>query len=90
MQLDGGAKAFATLNARAVTDATPAATLRPGAVPADLLASTPDANTTDPFIQRKAAEQDYDPQRIFAYLRDEVGYESYTGSLRGARGLRSP
>src|SRR5206468_9447181 len=47
---------------------------------------TPDANATDPFIQEKAAELDYDLQRTFDYLNTQVGYESYIGSLRGARG----
>src|SRR5581483_8028704 len=51
-----------------------------------LLASTPDANTTDPFVQEKSAELNYDPQQIFAFLQNNIGYESYTGSLRGARG----
>src|SRR5262245_7023668 len=86
LQLDSGARAFATLNAGMVSDDAPAAVLRTDAIPAELLASTPDANTTDPFIQEKAAELDYDPQRIIDFLQDEVGYESYTGSLRGARG----
>ena len=52
----------------------------------DLLKSTPDANTTDPYIVQKAAELGKDPARIFAFVRDEIGFESYTGSLRGARG----
>jgi hypothetical protein len=54
LQLDTGAHAFDTLNAGAVRNDTPAA-LRPGAVSPDLLASTPDANITDPFIQEQAA-----------------------------------
>src|SRR5262249_15524321 len=85
--LDTGAHAFAMLNAGMVTDAAPAATLRAGSL-ADptLLASTPDANTTDPFIQEAAAKLDYDPQAIFDYLHEDVGYNSYIGSLRGARG----
>ena len=71
---------------RAVSDATPAATLRPGRVDPSLLASTPDANTTDPFIQEEAAKLDYDPQQIFDFLHTQVGYNSYIGSVRGARG----
>jgi uncharacterized repeat protein (TIGR01451 family) len=86
LQLDSGARAFATLNAGAVTDDTPAAALVNRTIPADQLSSTPDANTTDPFVQEQAAKLDYDPQRIFDYLNTDVGYESYVGSLRGARG----
>ena len=86
LQIDAGARAFGTVSATAVSDSAPPATLRPGAVPDDLLASTPDANTTDPFVQREAAELDYDPQRIIDFLSDDIAYESYVGSLRGARG----
>jgi uncharacterized membrane protein len=86
LQLDVGAQAFATLNASAVSSSTPAATLRQGSVDPTLLASTPDANTTDSFVQEKAAELHYDPQQIFNYLHNDIGYNSYTGSLRGARG----
>ena len=50
------------------------------------LASTPDANTTDQFIVDKAQELGNDANAIFAFVRDEIGYESYKGSLRGARG----
>jgi uncharacterized membrane protein len=85
-QLDTGAEAFATLNAGAVSNSTPAATVRQGSVDATLLASTPDANTTDPFIQEEAAKLNYDPQQIFNFLHQDIGYNSYTGSLRGARG----
>jgi len=50
------------------------------------LESTPDSNTTDLFIMQKAQELSNDPNQIFSFVRDEIGYESYRGSLRGARG----
>ena len=86
LQIDSGAHAFGTLNAGMVTDDAPAAALVNRVISTDVLASTPDANTTDPFVQEQAAKLDYDPQAIFDYLNKEVGYESYVGSLRGARG----
>jgi uncharacterized membrane protein len=52
----------------------------------DLLSSTPDANTSDPYVLNKAAELGHDPVTIFEFVRTEIGYESYEGSLRGARG----
>jgi uncharacterized membrane protein len=84
--VDAGAQAFATLDARAVSAATLAAVLSTRTIAPALLASTPDANTNDPFVQEKAAELAYDPQQIFAYLHTGVGYNSYAGSVRGARG----
>ncbi len=63
-QLDTGAAAYATLDAAAVTNTTPAATLHTTAIAANLLASTPDASTTDPFIQEQAANgQQRHPER---------------------------
>ena len=86
-QLDTGAQAFATLDAGAVSAATPAATLSTGnASDPSLLASTPDANTTDPFIQEEAAALDYNPQNIFNFLHTQIGYNSYT--RLGARRAR--
>ncbi len=85
--IDTGAQAYATLDAGAVSASTPAATLQPGNVSdPSLLASTPDANTTDPFIQEEAAALNYDPTQIFNFQHTQVGYNSYTGSVRGARG----
>jgi uncharacterized membrane protein len=84
--LDGGAGAFGTLDGITVSASTPSAALGAGMVAAGLLASTPDANTADPYVQEKAAELGYDPVRIFDFVRDRVAYESYAGSLRGARG----
>ncbi len=85
--VDTGATAYATLDAGTVTASTPAASLQPGNVSnAAILASTVDADTNDPYIQEAAAALDYDPTRIFDYLQTQVGYNSYLGSVRGARG----
>ncbi len=94
-QLDTGARAFATLDGGAVSNTTPAATLKPGNVsdpsllvgnsdPSDPLSSSLDQN--DPFIQEEAAALNYDPTQIFNFLHTEIGYNSYLGSVRGARG----
>lgn len=86
-QVDTGAEAVGSTSGRMLADEAPPAVFTVvGTVSADWLAGTVDADVTDPVVQEKAAELDYDPQRIFTYLRDEVGYESYRGSLRGARG----
>lgn len=50
------------------------------------LAPTPDANSTDPYITQQAAALNHDPAQIFAFVRDQIAYEAYKGSLRGARG----
>ena len=86
LQLDGGAHAWGTLNARSVDAVATPATLRADTIAGDVLKCTADANCEDPFIIAKAAELGNDPQQIFAFLRDDIGYESYLGSLRGARG----
>ena len=51
-----------------------------------LLASTADASTTDPYIQEEAAKLSYDPTQIFNFLHTQIGYNAYSGSVRGARG----
>ncbi len=85
-QLDTGAQVVATLDGASVSTTTPAAVLSPGNVESGLLASTPDANTTDPFIQQEAAELNYDPTQIFDFLHTQIGFNSYIGSVRRARG----
>ena len=99
LQVDTGASAFGMLDAGAVSASTPAAMLQPGNAPTDsngnsllapphdptdALAAGTDAN--DPFIQEQAAALGYDPQAIFNFLHTQVGYNSYLGSERGARG----
>ncbi len=87
-QLDAGAKAYAELDGQSISAATVAATLQTGSVgDPTLLAATPDANSNDPFVQEKAAELDYNSAEIFNFIQNSIGYESYTGSLRGARGV---
>ena len=86
LQLDIDPRADATVDATPVHDLLPSAILRTDVIDSALLASTSDANTADPFVLAKAAELDQDPAKIFSYLTQKVDYESYPGSLRGARG----
>jgi transglutaminase-like putative cysteine protease len=102
LQLDTGAQAYATLDAGPISNSTPAATLQMGSINDHsggiaVLSSTPDTDATnlsdtpgqqiaDPFIQQEAAILDYDPQNIFNFLESDITYNSYVGSLRGARG----
>jgi hypothetical protein len=87
VQLDTGARAFTNQDAGAVSNSTPAAVLRQGNVSdPSLLASTADTNTADPFIKEEAAKFNCDPQKTFNFLHNDVAYNSYLGSLRGARG----
>jgi large repetitive protein len=41
---------------------------------------------TDPYIINEAAALNHNPQQIFNYVRDNIGYQAYNGSVRGARG----
>lgn len=86
LQLDTVAQAFAMLDGASVSNSTPAATLRQGNVDPNPLASTPDA-TADPFLQEEAARLDYDPHKILDFLQNEIDYNSYLDSVRGARGM---
>jgi large repetitive protein len=44
------------------------------------------ADGTDPYIVAEATTLNNDPNQIFAFVRDQVGFDIYSGSLRGARG----
>jgi len=85
-QVDFGAKAFASYLGSGVSAKTiPVQVKIPNAAP-ELLSSTVDANSHDPFVIAQAGKLDNDPARIFAFVRDTIGFEAYKGSLRGARG----
>ncbi len=86
LQIDGGAEAFGALDVLHVSDSANPAMLRSATIDPMLLAATPDANWQDPYIAAKAAQLDQDPDNIFEYMKTVVGFESYVGSLRGARG----
>src|SRR5215472_13357042 len=39
------------------------------------------ADPADPFIQAQASSLNKDPNQIFAFVRDTVAYQGYTGSV---------
>ncbi len=84
IELDTGAAAWGTLNGRAVTNQTAPITLAPDGYEGWLIC-TIDANCNDEYVVEKAAELGNDASTIFTYVRS-LGFESYIGSLRGARG----
>ena len=85
-QIDGGASAFGYWDGLGVEANALAATLRTGTINSTLIQSTINANLNDTFVTGQAAQLGNDPNKIFQFVRDQIGYESYTGALRGARG----
>ncbi len=83
-ELDTGATAWGTLQGRAVSDGAAPVSLAPDGYEGWLVC-TIDANCNDEYVIEKAAELGNDPTAIFYYVRS-LGFESYKGSLRGARG----
>jgi len=81
--LGGGLAAAATVAHRG-TSATHQIDLGTPEAPAPALAAdTPALGIT---IAAKAAELEYDQERIFRFVADDVRYEPYAGNLRGAEG----
>ncbi len=83
-ELDTGATAWGTLYGQAQQAMAPPATLWPAAM-GDWLACTLDANCADPYVIEQAARLGQTPAALFEFVRG-LDFESYTGSLRGARG----
>ena len=50
------------------------------------LAHADPADSNDPRVRALATSLGNNPTTIFQYVRDNIGIEVYTGSLRGARG----
>ncbi len=84
--VDTGAVVTGVVGGTTVTDSALPLALRSGPIAAGSLTPTQDADAADPFVMAQAAALDQDPSRIFEFLTARIGFESYTGSLRGARG----
>jgi hypothetical protein len=84
--IDTGATVTGIVDGATVSDSALPLALRSGSILPGSLSPTVDADAADPFVMAKAAELDQDPTRIFEYLTTQIDYESYAGSLRGARG----
>ena len=67
-------------------DATLMARLKSKFMQPRLQTGTSADDPTDPDIVSQAAALHNDPQQMFAFVRDQIAYQAYSGSLRGARG----
>ena len=83
-ELDIGAMGWGMVNGRSATAAAPPAVLWPDNM-ADWLSCTLDANCQDEYVIAQAAQLGQNHETIFTFVRD-LPFESYSGSLRGARG----
>lgn len=83
--LDSGAQAFGAHQGRLAQAAATPARLAPNGFAA-FLACTIDANCADPYVIEQAGTLGNDSAAAFAFVRDQIGFEAYGGSLRGARG----
>lgn len=84
VELDAGANAYGRWRSISVSTAVSPIRVAPDGFD-QWLVCTMDANCADSYVIRKASELGNDPVAIFEYVRS-LGYESYVGSLRGARG----
>jgi uncharacterized repeat protein (TIGR01451 family) len=82
---DRGARVEARLGTPRARTAEPVLVIAPDEFTA-FLAPTLDADAADPEVLALAAELRGDPLAIHAFVRDQVAYQPYRGSLRGARG----
>lgn len=82
--LDAGATAQGNWRGRLASADSLPLTLAPDSFD-QWLVCTIDANCEDAYVLEKSAELQADPTAIFEYVRD-LTYETYDGSLRGARG----
>ncbi|HNS01571.1 MAG TPA: transglutaminase domain-containing protein [Anaerolineae bacterium] len=83
--LDSGAVVYGGHQGRMVSATAGPARLAPDGFAA-FLSCTIDANCADPYIVEQAGRLAGDGVAAFGFVRDDIGYESYAGSLRGARG----
>jgi len=83
--LDKGFSVYGTINGEPVYSNLSSLTLLPSSF-AEYIKSTVDANKTDSYVLLQSQLIGNNPADIFEFVRDEIEYESYNGSLRGARG----
>jgi hypothetical protein len=67
-------------------DATLMARLKTKFMQPRLQTGTSADDPTDPYIINQAAALNNNPQQMFAFVRDQIAYQAYPGSLRGTRG----
>jgi hypothetical protein len=60
--------------------------LHPGLRPAVVATPAGPDDPADPFIVAEATALQNDPNQIYAFVRDQIKFEAYAGSVRGARG----